>query len=132
MDNLTIEDLENLSKQRLKDAEVLYAAGRYDGAFYICGYAVELALKKKICITLGWDGYPGRGKGSEKYKSFKTHKFEDLLHFSGVEKKINKQFLSEWSIVMKWDPEIRYSSKKQTDGDAENLINSAKILLKCL
>jgi HEPN domain-containing protein len=51
---ITLKMLQNLSIDRLEDAKALYEAGRHDGAFYICGYAVEVGLKKKICETLGW------------------------------------------------------------------------------
>ena len=126
MKNLTPKQLDELAKERLADAEVLYAAKRYEGAFYICGYAVEMRLKYRICKTLDWDEYPG--DGGDKYKSFKTHKFDLLLHFSGVEKQ-KKVFIAEWSIVMKWDPEIRYSSEKQTPRDVELMIEATRTLL---
>ena len=50
---MKIAELEKLSKDRLSDAKAFHKAGCFDGSFYICGYAVELGLKKKICITLG-------------------------------------------------------------------------------
>ncbi len=127
MQNLTIDNLEKLIKERLEDAKVLFKAGRYGGAFYICGYAVELGLKKKICITLGWDEY-----STSKCKDLKTHDFEVLLHFSGVEKHIKKSLMSEWSIVMKWNSEVRYSSQAQTEEDVKLLIESTEEILKNL
>jgi HEPN domain-containing protein len=126
--NLTPQELQELAKERLSDAKVLYKAGRYEGAFYICGYALEMGLKYKICKTLGWDEYTGNG---EKYKSFKTHKFDDLLHFSGAEKQ-KKSFIAEWSIVMKWDPEIRYSSTRQLSQDVKLMIEATEVILSYL
>lgn len=123
---MKISELEHLSKARLEDAKALYQAGRYEGAVYICGYAVELGLKKKICITLGWSEY------AEKYTSFKTHALEVLLHFSGVESYINQNLLSEWSVVMSWNSELRYSSKKQTQQEAKLMIDSTETILKNL
>ena len=70
---ITIEELQNLSRDRLEDAKALYKAGRIDWAVYTCGYAVELALKKKICETLKWKGYPSTEKEFNQLKSFKTH-----------------------------------------------------------
>lgn len=128
VDNLTLEQLKKLANERLADAKALYAAERYDGAFYICGYAVEMGLKYKICKTLDWDEYPTSGKGSDKHKSFKTHKFDDLLHYSGAEKQKNS-FFAEWSIVMKWDPEIRYSSSQQTPQNVKLMIEATEIIL---
>jgi HEPN domain-containing protein len=128
MENLTLENLEKLSEEKLRDADVLYGAGCYGGAFYICGYAVELSLKEKICITLGWDEYPSDGK----YKFLKIHDFEVLLRFSGVEKHIKKSLMMEWSIVMKWNPENRYSYKDRTAEDAKLMIESTKAILRNL
>ena len=55
---ISLLDLETLAHDRLSDAEALLAAGRYDGATYLGGYVVELALKRRICQTLGWDAFP--------------------------------------------------------------------------
>lgn len=131
MDNLTPNQLKELSRVRLADAKVLYNAGHCDGAFYICGYAVEMGLKYKICKTLDWDEYPVSGKDAKKHQSFKTHKFEDLLHYSGAEKQKNS-FIAEWSIVMKWDSEIRYSSVKQTPEDVKVMIEATETILSKL
>jgi len=129
---ITLEILQNLSRNRLEDAKALYEAGRYDGAFYICGYAVELGLKKRICETLGWEGYPRVKKEFEKLSSFKTHDLDMLLHLSGVENQIKKDIFTEWSIVLSWDPEMRYSSQKQTKESTKLLLDSAETLLKKL
>src|SRR5436853_5649708 len=77
---LTPDRLKELAYARLEDAKALFRCNRCDGAFYICGYAVEMGLKYKICTTLDWDEYPRSGKGSDAHKSFRTHKIEDLLH----------------------------------------------------
>lgn len=129
---ITLEELENISRDRLEDAKALYQAGRYDGAFYICGYAVELGLKKKICVTLGWMGYPSTEKEFNRLKSFKTHDLDMLLHFSGIENQIKSEVFMEWSIVVTWDPEMRYSSQKQTVQSAKLLLESAETLLNKL
>jgi HEPN domain-containing protein len=129
---ITLEDLQRLSRDRLEDAKALYVAGRYDGAFYICGYSIELGLKKKICETLKWEGYPDGKKEFEHLKSFKTHDLDMLLHLSGVENQIKGEVFTEWSIVVSWDPEMRYSSSKQTEQSAKLLLESAETLLKKL
>src|SRR5437867_12854096 len=41
--------LRELIGQKLKDTDVLIANRRYAAAVYIAGYALELALKLKIC-----------------------------------------------------------------------------------
>jgi hypothetical protein len=128
--NLTPEQLNELAYERLTDAKVLQAAGRLECALYICGYALEMKLKYKMCKTLDWDEYPGDGK--EKNRSFKTHKLDDLIHLSEVEKRINAKYILEKSIVVKWDPEIRYSSEKKTQEDVNLMIASTETLLNNL
>jgi hypothetical protein len=39
--SLTYADLKGMARVRLKDAEVLLLARRFDGAAYLCGYAIE-------------------------------------------------------------------------------------------
>ena len=85
---------------------------------------VEMGLKYKICKTLDWDAYLVDGD----YKSFKTHKFDMLLRFSGIEKQ-KKSFMAEWSIIMKWDSEIRYSSEIQTPEDVKLMIEAVETML---
>lgn len=129
---ISLDELQKLCTDRLEDAKTLFKAERYDGAFYICGYVVEMGLKKKICHTLGWMGYPKTSNEFKNFSSFKTHNLEVLLHLSGIEKKIKEKFLSEWSFVISWDPEIRYTSQKQTSESAELMLTSAETLLKNL
>jgi HEPN domain-containing protein len=52
------DELRRIAWGRLRDAELLLNGGRYDGAAYLCGYAVELTLKARICRTLKWAGFP--------------------------------------------------------------------------
>ena len=85
---IPISDLRNIAKGRLKDAEVLYASGRYDGAIYLCGYAIEVMLKARICRVLKWPGYPETNREFERFQSFRTHDFDALLRLSGIENKI--------------------------------------------
>ena len=122
MQVINVEGLGILAKERLEDAKTLYIARRYQGAVYICGYAIEFGLKKKICKTLGRDEYPD-------VKDLKTHKLDTLLIFSGVEKMISTQYKAEWSLVKKWDPEQRYSTNPVSEADANSMIKATETLL---
>lgn len=129
----TISELENISKARIEDAEVLHNSSRYDGAIYLCGYAVEVSLKARICKTLGWQGFPSTGKEFSDFKSFKTHDLAVLLKLSGVEDVIKKKHLSEWSAVSTWNPEARYENTGNvSEADAILMIDSSKKLLRVL
>lgn len=81
---ITLKDLRLIARARLQDSEVLFKAGRYDGAAYLAGYAVEIALKTRICKTLKWLGFPETAKEFENYASLKTHKLDVLLHLSSL------------------------------------------------
>ncbi|MCY7375216.1 MAG: HEPN domain-containing protein [Pyrinomonadaceae bacterium] len=106
---ISIQELNRIASARLKDAEILYQGKRYDGAVYLCGYAVELTLKTKICKTLKWSGFPSTNSEFQGLQSFKTHRLDLLLSLSGQEGKIKTAFLADWSIVANWDSETRYS-----------------------
>lgn len=129
----SVPDLRAVSKGRLRDAQALQQAGRFDGAVYMCGYAVEIALKARACRTLKWSGFPETNKEFEGLQSFKTHNLEILLHLSGAEGKIRSKFIAEWSIVLRWNPETRYqkmgTAAKQ---DVIDLISAARRLLGAL
>lgn len=126
-------ELKKIAQARVKDAEILFKSRRYDGATYLCGYAIETALKYRICQVLKWHGYPSTNKEFQSVKSFKTHNFDDLLHLSGREEKIKKNYLADWSVVSTWEPEMRYkpigSAKKK---DVKLILDSSKTLLKVL
>lgn len=124
------KDLTKLAKARLKDAEALVVARRYEGAIYVCGHAVELGLKARICRTLKWSGFPANNNEFKDYRSFKTHNLDVLLHLTGIEDRIKTQLLAEWSAVAEWDPESRYNPTGNASlSDAVLMITSAKAVL---
>ncbi len=108
-------------------------AKRYDGAVYLCGYAVEIALKARICGTLKWNAYPFTASEFQKYQSFRTHDLDVLLHLSGRGAKIKSNYLLQWSAVMSWDPSSRYGAiGSKSAADAEEMLNSTRALLRAL
>lgn len=130
---IPVSELRRMARARLSDSEVLFQRRRYDGAVYLCGYAVEIALKARICRTLRWAGYPETGREFEFLGSFKIHKLDLLLRLSGIEQKIKLHHMADWSIVSTWDPESRYKrigTASRTDG--RNMIESTRRLLAVL
>lgn len=124
------KDIKAIAKARLKDAQVLLRGNRFEGAIYLCGYAIELALKARICHTLKWGGYPASNSEFSDYRSFKTHDLDVLLHLSGIEDKVKATLLAEWSAIAQWSPESRYSLLgKATQSDANLMVTSTKVLL---
>ena len=130
---ITKVELRKLAKARLRDAQILFDAKRYDGAIYMCGYVIEIGLKIRICKTLKWTGFPQTNREFEKYKSFKTHDLDVLLALSGIEGKVKREFLIEWSSVNSWNPESRYNPIGNVSRqDAKDMITSAEKLLKVM
>lgn len=118
---------------RLKDAAALLQAKRYDGSVYLCGYAIELALKARICKTLKWAGYPETRKEFENLASFKVHDLDVLLKLTGREPAVKQNFFVEWSAVSEWNPEARYKPiGSANSADAQLMLESASVLLRKL
>jgi hypothetical protein len=130
---LTKQELRLIARARLQDAEALFRANRYDGSIYLCGYAIEIGLKNKICKTLHWNEFPSTKNEFQNLQSFKTHNLDILLKLSGAESKIKINFLSEWSQVAKWEPDARYKPIGSSSGsEAQLMIAAAKIILRQL
>ena len=88
-------ELEQLAQTRLDEAKSLIEKGFYDGAFYLAGYVIELALKARICKVLDLSDYPDTGKLGT---IFKTHSFDELLLLSGLKNSSNRinQVMGFW------------------------------------
>lgn len=123
---VTREQLRALALLRLREAQALFDAGLFDGCVYLCGHVVELALKARICATLGVNEYPE--KGSRLKDAFRTHDFDDLKLPAGMESEftaIRPVLLSNWSIASKWKPELRYDAPGScTRVDAEEVLTA--------
>ncbi len=127
--------LTKIARTRLTEARILHRNKKYDGAVYLCGYATELALKKKIIEVLNWRSYPESKKEFEDLRSFKVHALGILLKLSGQEKKLFKRnkLLAKWQIIQGWDPEVRYREiGKIAKVESKETIDATEALLKFL
>ncbi len=124
----TRRQLQELAFLRLEEAETLYAAGLYDGCAYLCGYVVELALKARICATLGVSDYPE--KGSRLREALKSHILDDLGLLAGMVHEFTPTrpvLLANWSLINEWRPEWRYEPKGSYDrAAAEKLLDAVR------
>ena len=123
---LKIEELRQIAKERLEEADILWRNKKFDGAVYLCGYAVELGLEARICKTLGWSDFPD----TKEYQSFKTHDLDTLLHLSGIERTVKTEKTEEWSTVASWDSNMRYRPVgSANEKQARDMISCARELL---
>jgi hypothetical protein len=123
----TKQELRDLANLRLREAEALYDAGFYDGAAYLCGYVVELALKARICKLLGVTDYPDTGDYKRVYA---VHDFTQLLFLSGLRTKLdpgNVPLFTNWSTAIPWKPERRYSPVGTfSQQDAQDILDAIR------
>jgi hypothetical protein len=109
---MTRDDLQNLSRLRIKEAKVLFDHGCFAGAYYLLGYTVECALKACIAKQIRRYDFPDRKLVNDSY----THDLEKLLNISGLkvefqrEIQTNQSLAVNWAIVKDWSEQSRYST----------------------
>jgi HEPN domain-containing protein len=107
-------EFQRLAAERLEDAVALLNAGRFAGAYYISGYAVECALKACIAKKTRQDDFPP--KDASKYY---VHDLAKLLDIAGLglvfadEASKDPIFRANWAVVKDWSEESRYLSRQQ-------------------
>lgn len=116
-------EIKQLAWERLAEAEILYQNNKFDGAFYLAGYSVELMLKYKICVNLGVPNLFNTQDSAtnaihsvgELRKTLKTHNLFFLLLMGGLkvkydsEKAVNKNLVKANSLLFgNWDESCRY------------------------
>jgi len=103
-------DLQRISRLRIKEARVLLKEGCFLGAYYLLGYAVECALKASIAKQIKRHDFPDRKLINDSY----THDLSKLLRLSGLEIKFQKQIKNNrslevnWAVIKDWSEESRY------------------------
>ena len=129
---LSKQNLYDLAKCRYEEAKILLMNHQPDGAVYLCGYAIELMLKRRIVNVLDWDGFPETRSEFDRKQTFKVHNLGMLLHLSGLERKLQADTIlyAIWQIAGTWDSEIRYKQVgNTTTSDAQNIIDASKDIL---
>jgi HEPN domain-containing protein len=108
---MTRAELQRLARDRLCDAKVLLAAGRWSGAYYLAGYAVECGLKSCIIAYLmRTDQFPER-KFSEQCW---THNLGQLVALADLKTGLDvalaadRDFLFHWAVVRDRKESSRY------------------------
>jgi HEPN domain-containing protein len=130
---ISVAELRKVARARLRDAKALCGSRKYHAAIYVAGYAIEIALKARICKSLKWKEFPETAKEFEGLSNLKTHKLSLLLRLSGREEFIKKHAFLDWSAVVSWDPEMRYRPAGSSGRkEAELMITSVEAILEKL
>ena len=113
---ISTADLRSTAREYLRAAKLLRTRRSYDASVYLCGYAVEIALKARICHTVNWAiGFPETAAEFRMKSNLKTHDLEALLEYTGLQYRVRSSsstgFLGDWTVVNKWKPEQRYNPR---------------------
>lgn len=117
-------ELQWLANERIAESEILLAAEKWSGAYYLGGYAVECALKACICKLTKVDEFPDKDFAASCW----SHKLEPLLELAGLAKALAADFGGDpkhplrlnWKTVSQWNEKRRYEAISK--GWAEELV----------
>lgn len=106
-----------LAKRRLKEAEVLLAAGEWSGAYYLAGYAVECGLKACILKSVKKFHMPNKDMINKAWSHDLTAllKEANLTATQQIDAGIDPLFGRYWAVVKDWTEASRYETKSEQD-----------------
>lgn len=118
---VTRAEFQELAERRLEEAKALLELGKWDGAYYLAGYAVELALKACIIkVLMETDAFPER----EFSKNCYTHDIEKLVRSAKLHNQWEKAkdadpaFLANWALARDWSEAKRYHRIDEFEAEA--------------
>ena len=109
-------DFQKLTQERLKDAQALLQAQRYSGAYYLCGYVIECALKACIAKQTQRFDFPPERKAVD---AIYTHDLTKLINSAGLEvvfredRQKDMKIERNWGEVKDWKETSRYEEYDQ-------------------
>jgi hypothetical protein len=112
-------EFQRIARARVADARVLLGAKRYSGAYYLCGYAIECALKACIAKrTLQYDFPPVNVRDA-----FYTHNLTILIKTAGLERAHHLNRVADplfgvnWTTIKDWSEGSRYDWHSPKDAN---------------
>ena len=115
-------ELQRLAEERIKDAKALIDAGRWEFAYYACGYTIECALKSCVLARMIQTGWVFDEKVKD-VRDCRTHEFGQLVRIAGIKHELDARlrestadsdgFVDNWSTVEGWTVTSRYESKSE-------------------
>jgi HEPN domain-containing protein len=118
---VTRAEFRELAEQRLAEAKALLDHGSWDGAYYLAGYAVELALKACIIkMLMNRDAFPDKEFSRNCY----THAIEKLVGLANlddprrIDTDADPDLLANWALARDWSEEKRYHRIEKTEAEA--------------
>jgi HEPN domain-containing protein len=118
-------DFADLALTRLKEAKILLDNQSWDGAYYLCGYAVECGLKACIAKKTKEHEFPPPRATIAKYY---THDLDVLMKAAGLDLQLNRDMANDqdlrfnWKLAVTWEEISRY--EKHSDKEALDLYSA--------
>jgi len=117
------------SIERLQDARCLQVAERFQGAIYLCGYALECQLKANVCTAR-------RVESLEEREAKKLgHELARVLDAAGLRRELSENEdlrTAFYRIANRWSTGIRYSGGGSNERECHRFLRDSEALLSWL
>jgi hypothetical protein len=117
-------ELQQFAAARIDDAKALLDAQRWQGAYYLSGYAVECGLKSCVLAHIETTGRIFKDKAYlQSLPKCWTHSLNELVQLAGLDGERKRDMsaspglFTNWSIVLEWTENSRYEPKTQQDAE---------------
>ena len=112
-------ELQFLAQSKADDAALLFAHARYANAYYLAGYAIEIALKACIANQFQQHVMPDK----DMLRDLFVHDLNKLVTLAGLrgalsDKRRLDEFDANWTILEAWRPESRYEIVQEAQSRA--------------
>lgn len=104
--------LQGVAQAKFDDAFILMKHHRFSNAYYLAGFAIEIALKACIAKRFEADTIPDKALVADLY----IHDLRKLVNVAGLKsdldttERADSSFSAHWAIVCEWKPDVRYDS----------------------
>jgi HEPN domain len=104
--------MQKIADSKMEDAILLFNNGRFSNAYYLAGYAVEIALKACIAKHVQADTIPDKQFILDAH----SHSFAKLVGTAGLtaelkaEQNRDSEFHANWGIANEWNTASRYDA----------------------
>jgi hypothetical protein len=115
---------QKLARLRLREAKVLLRADCPHGALYLCGYAVECALKACVAKRTGRHDFPDKDRAQKSH----THDIITLIELAGLTKDVNALETTDPPLYKRWQVVIEWSEVRRYGNDPFAAANAAAII----
>jgi HEPN domain-containing protein len=118
------KDFQELARIRLEEAEYLLNQGHFSGAYYLCGYTIECALKACAARLTKLHDFPDKKRTLDCY----THDLDALIRASDLKIRLDAEvkrdliFGKYWAVAKDWSEQSRY--EKYSAQQARNLFEA--------